>query len=162
MVKRISDYSREEYLDSLAGDVVHMNNTVDALYTAKVPKDLGSRVDYLYALRSVRVSLDRVSKKLVLAFEAEQSTVAELLKLAKLEAASGEGATFAIGREKYIGQIQDWEALFGHIVKKKLIALPQKRLSQEAFEETLDDKNRTSLPGVEVITKPSYSLNKRG
>lgn len=80
-----------------------------------------------------------------------------------LEAADAAGMThFRVGKlsiavsEQVVGNVDDWDQLYGYITENNAFHLLQRRLGNAAYKEILDSGE--TVPGVAPFTKRSINL----
>ena len=125
----------------------------------KLPKSMGACADLLYDLRQKRLDLD----KLAAAAKAEEQTlidhIIENLDKHSTGATGKHHSVRVVTKQKPI--VGDWEAFYAFVHKTKGYDMLQRRLSEGAVNERLQDpKLRKGVPGVELFNAVSVSLTK--
>jgi len=119
--------------------------------------DLGTKIDELYALRALRLDL----QKKVDACKAEEtvmrSNILDLLQEAGLAKASGLMATCGIKHTKE-PVVEDWDKVWDYITKTGSFELVQKRISAPAWRELLEAE--MLVPGTSAAMVTDLSLTK--
>ena len=94
----------------------------------KIPKTLGACADALYKVRQERLNLQKMVDAL-----SEQETALKdhiINTLPKSEASGVAGKTARVSVvTKEVPQVEDWDALYKHVVKTKHFELLQRRVS---------------------------------
>lgn len=133
---------------------------------AKIPRELGPRIDALYAMRQSAKAFKALIKEAELVaagLAAEEEALAREirteLKGLGLESGRGAHASFAPS-EQPIVIVDDWEALYEYIKANDAFEMLHRRTTTEAFVERWDAK--VKIPGVHRDSKLSFSLTKVG
>jgi hypothetical protein len=118
---------------------------------------LGSKVDALFALRESRRKLEAQAAKLK-----EKETVIEDYLIDHI---NKEDATGVVGKRakavvhtKTVATVEDWDALYKHILETKDFSFLNRAVGQAAVKERWES-NKT-VPGVVPFHKVSVSLTK--
>ncbi len=123
----------------------------------KIPKNLGAVADLLYKTRAARLAKDKEVEELK-----EQEAALKEYIIANLPKSEASGIAGKLARVSVVNKaeyrVSDWAALYKYIKKNDAFALLQRRLSNEAVDEVIEEKKK--LPGVESIDIPRVSLNK--
>lgn len=132
----------------------------------RLPKDVGGRIDALYAMREARKAFGRQLKEAeaVLAGLVEEETalarlIADELEKLGLDAGRGQTASFAPGASPLV-VVEDWDALYAYIKANDAFELLHRRTTVDAFEERWTAKEK--IPGVRREEKLTFSLTKVG
>ena len=122
------------------------------------PPTLGACADELFTLREEKSRL----AALVKAVEAKEAAVREKL-IAELPKSDQEGAigklAKAVIKTDEVPQVEDWQAFYAYVGKKKRFDLLQKRLSDAAIREVWEDGQK--VPGVGTFRVVKVSVTKR-
>lgn len=122
----------------------------------KYPKSMGACADLLYTLRTKRLDLDKLAAA---AKEQEQVLIEHIINTMPKDDAGGVGKTHMVRVVvKQKPQVKDWPAFYAYVKKTNGFDMLQKRLSEGAVQERLDDKKK--LPGVEMFNAVTVSLTK--
>lgn len=122
----------------------------------KYPKSMGACADLLYKLRSERLALDKEASA---AKEVEQALIEHIINTMPKDDAGGVGKTHMVRVvTKQKPQIKDWEVFYAYVSKNKAFELLQRRISDTAIQERLDDGKK--VPGVEMFNAVTVSLTK--
>lgn len=122
------------------------------------PKTLGACADELYRIRGDKAALAAQIK----ALETKERLVEEKF-IAELPKSDQEGAigrvAKAVIRTNDVPTVEDWQAFYGYVGKKKRFDLMQKRLSSTAIQEMWDAGEK--VPGVGTFRVVKVSVTKR-
>lgn len=123
----------------------------------KFPKALGACADLLFRLKAERLA----AQKRLEAMQRDESALKEHI-IAALPKSQASGVAGKVARvtvyNKEIPQVEDWEKLYAYVKKKGRFDLLQRRLSEKAVSDMLEDGEK--VPGVKVFKTPTVSLNK--
>jgi hypothetical protein len=122
-----------------------------------VPKTIGACADRLYAIKDeaskIKKQLDELDKER----KAIQEHVINELPKSNARGVTGKVANVRV-ITKEVPQVKDWDAFYGYVRKTKRTDLLQRRLSDGAVGELMDQG--VKVPGVESFTAVSISLTK--
>ncbi len=121
----------------------------------KLTGSLGSRIDELNALREKKRALEAQVAELEHEYRLIEEELLETLGKQGLEKASGSTATVSVSTS-VVADVQDWDALNAFIKKSGYFHLYQRRISEPAFRELLEQKG--AVPGISPFTKRKLSL----
>lgn len=122
----------------------------------KIPKSMGACADLLFKLKTERLAAQKVADNI----EADEKALKEHIinNLAK-------GDTGAVGKTHKvvvytdrIPQSEDWEAFYKYVSKTKSFDLLQRRLSEAAIKDRLE--NGQKIPGIKMMPIVKVSLTK--
>lgn len=119
--------------------------------------ELGSKIDALYALREMRLELDRKVKVLKEQEMVARGAVLEALQASGLQKASGHNATCGITLSM-IPVVNDWKEVFEFIKAHDRFDLVQKRISVLAWRATYEEGEL--IPGTDAVEDIDISLTK--
>jgi hypothetical protein len=122
-----------------------------------LPKSLGLCADELHRVREIRLALDKLAEGV----KARETELGEHLinSLSKSDDTGVAGLKFrAQVKMKDVPKAADWPAFHAYIAKTGSFDLLQKRLSDKAVTDRLDDG--VKLPGIEIMHVPSVSITK--
>lgn len=122
-----------------------------------MPKSLGLCADEYHRVKEIRLAMD----KLVEGVKARESEIQEHLinNLSKSDDTGVAGLKYrAQVSTKKIPKVNDWPAFHAFVAETGQFDLLQKRLSDKAVMDRLDDG--VALPGVETMKVPSISITK--
>jgi len=122
--------------------------------TAKAPS-LGAAIDQLWAAREEKRRLEAQAKKIEEQISAFQDALFERLDAEGLDKATGARASVSIS-EAVTADVQDWDAAWADISRKKLFHLVQRRLNDAAYRELLESGKK--LAGTLPFTKRKLNL----
>jgi hypothetical protein len=120
----------------------------------KYPKSMAACADLLYDMRQKRLDADKVAARLK---EDENALLEHIIQNLPKDSGGAVGKHHKV--ETYNATklvVKDWDALWGYVFKKKRPDLLQKRLSDTAVQELMDDGK--VVPGVEPFTIVKVSL----
>lgn len=123
----------------------------------KIPKTIGACADRLYELKGEMSKINKQLEELDKERKAIQEHVINELPKSSATGVSGKAANVKVVT-KDVPQVKDWDAFYGYIRKTKRTDLMQKRLSDAAVGELLDQG--VKVPGVQTFTAVSISLTK--
>lgn len=122
----------------------------------KYPKSMGACADMLYVMRSKRLAADKVAADLK---ATEQALIEHIINTMPKDDAGGVGKTHMVRVvTKQKPQVKDWPVFYAYVAKTKSFDMLQKRLSEQAVQDRLDDGKK--LPGVELFNAVTVSLTK--
>ena len=119
---------------------------------------LGSTVDQMWALREKKRELEASVKDLEGQISDLESTIMESMAEQGLDKMSGVLASVSITTNT-VAQVEDWDAFWAFIHKKKYGHLLQRRVSDPAYRELLDQG--VKVPGVSPFSKQRLNLRAR-
>ena len=122
------------------------------------PKTIGTTADRIYRLQQERLALS----KQVDALKAQQRELEQhfikLCRAQKTDTGRGKLATLSVQRVA-VARVEDWPALYAHIVKRKAFDLLERRVAKVAWRDRLE--NKETVPGVRSEYVDNVSINKR-
>lgn len=120
-------------------------------------RELARAVDKLYEIKHQRLAAQKEVDKLQ-KIETELSDM--LIKYLPVSDTSGIAGHVARAQivPSTVPQVEDWEAFYGYVRKKKNFGLLQRRVSIKAIEELWEDKQ--VVPGVVRFNIKKVSLTK--
>lgn len=122
--------------------------------TAPAPS-LGALIDQHWAAREEKRKLEAQVKEVEAKLAELDAQLLEHLDAAGLEKATGSKATVSITKS-VVADVQDWDAFWAFIAKKKYFHLVQRRVSDPAYRELLEAG--TAVPGVQPFPKRKLNL----
>ncbi len=120
-------------------------------------KKIGPLIDKLFLARADRLRQQKIIDDMKRKEEQVREEIMAILEADGLEGAKGRMATAAITRTT-VGNVTDWDALYKYIKKTGEFDLMQKRLTDTAYRERLE--NGVVVPGVEPFIVKNISLTK--
>jgi hypothetical protein len=126
-----------------------------AIKTKTRPPTTGTLIDQLWAVREEKRTAEKVVSDLSERITELEGKVMENLEANGLDKATGTKASVSVS-SSVAADVQDWEALWAFIVKKKFTHLIQKRVSDPAYRELLEAGMK--VPGVVPFTKRRVNL----
>lgn len=125
-----------------------------------LPTGAAERADILYDTRELRLSVERRLAKLKNLETELKDFFIETLPKSNSKGISGMKANVTI-KDKPIPQVQDWDKFYGFVKKHNAWELLQRRLSEEAVKERMDeDKKFASQAGVTIFNAKKASVTK--
>lgn len=125
--------------------------------TFKFPKRLGTCADKLYELRQKRLDAQKVVDALAAEESALKTHIINTLPKSDASGVAGKLARVTVV-SKDIPQVKDWKKFYAYVKRHSAFELMQRRLSNKAIEERLEDGKK--IPGVEIFHATTVSLNK--
>lgn len=122
------------------------------------PPSLGALIDQMWALRENKRELEASIKDLDGKIADIESSLMEQMGSQGVDKMSGALATVSISTNT-VAQVEDWEAFWTFIHKKKYGHLLQRRVSDPAYRELLEQG--VSVPGVSPFSKQRLNLRAR-
>lgn len=122
-----------------------------------LPKSLGLCADEFHRVKEIRLAMD----KIVEGVKARETEIQEHLiaNLSKSDDTGVAGLRYrAQVSTKKIPKVADWPSFHAYIAKSGAFDLLQKRLSDKAVMDRIDDG--VALPGVETMKVPTISITK--
>jgi len=116
---------------------------------------MGEMIDNLQELREKKRSLEAEVAKVQGEFDAIEEQLLELLETQKVDGSKGKKASVSITRSVH-ANIKDFDALCKYVKKTGYFHLFQRRLSDTAFRELLEQGK--TVPGLEPFTKTKLNL----
>lgn len=124
---------------------------------AKEPS-LGALVDQMWALREKKRELEASMKDLEGQIADKESLIMEQMASQGLDKMSGVLASVSVTTNT-VAQVEDWDAFWAFIHKKKYGHLVQRRVSDPAYRELLEQC--VAVPGVTPFSKRRLNLRAR-
>lgn len=119
---------------------------------------LGALVDQMWSLREQKRKLDASVKDLEGQIADKESLIMEQMAAQGLDKMSGAMASVSIITNT-VAQVEDWDEFLTFIYKKKYGHLLQRRVSDPAYRELLEQG--TKVPGVSPFSKQRLNLSTR-
>lgn len=129
--------------------------TTTAKRATKKPPTIGALIDQAWELREKKRALDAQIKIIETEAAALESTVMERLQEEGLDSAKGTRASISLSTST-VANVEDWDALFAFIKKGNHFHLLQRRVSDPAFREFLEQGR--VVPGAQPFTKTKALL----
>lgn len=121
------------------------------------PKSMAACADLLYVKRSARLTADKIAAELK---EQEQALIEYIIDHLPKDSGGAVGKTHkVIVITKIKQQVKDWDKFWAYVAKNKRFDLVQRRITETAVQELIDDKKK--VPGVEPFTAVTVSLTKK-
>jgi len=128
--------------------------TTKAAVKAKAPST-GALIDQFWAAREEKRRLETQVKEVEATLKSLEEQLTEHLDAEGLEKATGSKATVSIS-SAVVADVQDWDAFWPYIARNKFWHLVQRRVSDPAYRELLDQGKK--VPGVLPFTKRKLNL----
>jgi len=125
--------------------------------TAK-PPSLGALIDQMWGLRDKKRELEASIKDLDGQIANIESSLMEQMAEQGVDKMSGVLATVSISTNT-VAQVEDWDAFLAYVYKKKYGHLLQRRVSDPAYRELLEQGQK--IPGVTPFSKQRLNLRAR-
>jgi hypothetical protein len=119
------------------------------------PPSTGSLIDQHWAAREEKRRLEEQVKAVEKTIAELDTQLLERMDAEGLEKATGTKATASISKS-VVADVQDWDAFWAFIAKKKFFHLVQRRVSDPAYRELLEAG--TAVPGVQPFPKRKLNL----
>lgn len=122
-----------------------------------MPDKKGALLKKLIAARNNIRTADEVVKKHK---EVYDNLALQMLALLKEDGVSSTGndvASCSI-RKTTVAQVTDWEKFYRYVSRNKAFFLLQRRVSDAAYRETLEERRGRDIPGTEPFTKIGLNL----
>lgn len=116
---------------------------------------IGAKIDTLYALREKKRKHDEAIKELEREMSALQQELITQLQAENITSGKGKKASVSI-TESMVPQVEDWDAFYEFIRKKKWFHLLERRPSVSGCRELFEKDGR--IPGVLPFTKVTLNL----
>ena len=123
----------------------------------KIPEKLGACADLYYKTQQERYALQHKVEELKALETALGEKIIRELPKSEATGVAGRKARATV-KKKEVPQVEDWPALYTHIMKTKSFDLLQKRVAEKAIEERWT--NGKKVPGVTKFTKVTVSITK--
>lgn len=128
---------------------------INAKVAQRLTGSVGSTIDLMHALREEKRAADAVVKTIEEKIAAQEEVLYKLMDAQGLKKAGGSKATASID-SAVVASVDDWDAFWAWVVKKKYFHLIQKRVSNLGYRELLE--KGVKVPGVQPFTKRKLTL----
>lgn len=119
---------------------------------------LGALIDQMWALREKKRTLEASIKDIDGSLADIESSLMEQMQEQGVDKMSGVMATVSISTNT-VAQVENWDEFLSFIYKKKYGHLLQRRVSDPAYRELLEQG--TKVPGVSPFSKARLNLRAR-
>lgn len=109
------------------------------------------------ARNNIRVA-DEVVKKHKEEYDRLAQQMIELMQEDGITMTGDKEVATASIRKTVVAQVTDWEKFYRYISRNKAYFLLQKRVSDVAYREILEDRRNKNIPGTEPFTKIGLNL----
>ena len=116
---------------------------------------VGALIDQIWAAREEKRRLESQVKEVETTIAALQEQIMERLEAEGLDKASGSKATVSISANT-VANVEDWDSFWSYIIKNKYTHLLQRRVSDPAYRELLEQGKR--VPGVQPFVKRTLNV----
>lgn len=124
-----------------------------------LPLGAAERADLLYNTRELRLSVQRRLEKLETLENELKEYFVNTLPKSNSKGISGMTANVTI-KPKPIPQVADWDKFYSYVRKNNAFELLQRRLSEDAVKERLEEAGKRGLPGVVIFNAQKVSCVK--
>lgn len=114
------------------------------------PASLGAVIDQIWAAREEKRRLEAEVGEIEAKISELEQQLIERLDAEGLDRATGSKATVSVSTNT-VANVTDWDALWQFILKNKYTHLLQRRVSDPAYRELLEQGKK--VPGVEPFLK---------
>lgn len=123
----------------------------------KLPKSLPAAVDLYYQLREKRLEMDKAAAEVKKQESYVREHLIQTVPKSNMTGLAGKLCRVTVvTKEKF--KVGDWQKFYAYLVKTKRFDLMQKRISDTAVAEMVD--NGVKIPGVEKESYVDLSVNK--
>lgn len=126
-----------------------------AKVTHRIKGNIGTTIDDLWALREKKRLAEETVKDIEIQIAAATEVLFDTLDQQGLDKATGSKASVSISTA-VSAQVEDWDALNAYVKKTGHFHLYQKRLSDVAYRELLEQGKK--VPGVQPFSKRKLNL----
>ncbi len=122
--------------------------------TAPAPT-MGALIDSIWASREEKRRLEIQVKEVEAAIAELQIQLMERMEAEGTDKAQGSKASVTISKN-VVANVEDWDAFWAYVIKKKYTHLLQRRVSDPVYRELLEAGQ--NVPGVEPFTKRALTV----
>lgn len=145
-----------------ASSMEDLKSTLKELGFKAAPKTMAGVADLLYETMQERFAIQKQVEVKTKVESALKEYIINNLPKSEASGIAGKKARVSLGK-KIVAQVEDWDALYGHIVKsyKKtpgVFSLLQRRVGDAAVKEIWDAGKK--VPGVGIFEAVVVSVNK--
>ena len=124
---------------------------------AETKPNLGALIDKLFEIREQIRALNAQADKLSEAkISVELNLLAEMKKQG-IEQSRGARASATVSKS-IVPQAEDWDKIYGFVMKYKMPYLFEKRIGVKTYQELLATRNNKPIPGIKSFEKQTISL----
>lgn len=116
---------------------------------------MGTLIDSIWASREEKRRLEVQVKEAETTIAELQTQLMERMEAEGTDKAQGSKASVSISKN-VVADVQDWDAFWAYVIKKKYTHLLQRRVSDPAYRELLEAGQ--NVPGVEPFTKRALNV----
>ena len=116
---------------------------------------MGALIDSIWASREEKRRLETQVKETEATIAELQTQLMERMEAEGTDKAQGSKASVTISKN-VVANVEDWDAFWAYVIKKKYTHLLQRRVSDPAYRELLDLGMK--VPGVEPFTKRALNV----
>ena len=118
---------------------------------------LGGLVDEMWAKREAKRQLDDQAKVIETQLNELQDQLLERMQAEGIDKATGQHASVGVSTT-VVANIKDWDDLCAYVKKTGHFHLFQRRISDPAFRELLEQPRSKGVPGLEPFSKTKLNL----
>lgn len=119
------------------------------------PATMGSLIDRIWASREEKRRLEEQAKEVSAQIAALEEELVERMNAEGTDKAQGTKASVSI-TSSVVADVQDWDAFWTYIARNKFWHLVQRRVSDPAYRELLEQGKKVS--GVQPFTKRKLNV----
>lgn len=119
------------------------------------PVTMGSLIDRIWASREEKRRLEEQAKEVSAQIAALEEELVERMNAEGTDKAQGTKASVSI-TSSVVADVQDWDAFWTYIARNKFWHLVQRRVSDPAYRELLEQGKKVS--GVQPFTKRKLNV----
>lgn len=128
---------------------------------ALVPSPLGQLIDDMFVIREKKREIETEIAKLEAEYKEIEERLLERMEKEGTSAARGKKASASVSMST-VGSVTDWSAVEQYIKKTGHFQLFQRRLSDGAYREILEDLTKrgkpVAIPGIDSFTKKRVNV----
>lgn len=119
------------------------------------PATMGSLIDRIWASREEKRRLEEQAKEVSAQIAALEEELVERMNAEGTDKAQGTKASVSI-TSSVVADVQDWDKFWAYVSKNKFWHLVQRRVSDPAYRELLEQGKKVS--GVQPFTKRKLNV----
>lgn len=119
--------------------------------------NIGKEIDKLVAKRENMRALQKEIDIIKVDFDTDSFTIMEEMENQGITKATGLLGTISL-KETLVAHVLDWDKVYNYILRNKAFHLMQKRISDGAFRELLDNRKGKNIPGIDKFNKKGINL----
>jgi len=118
---------------------------------------IGEEIDRLFDIRERIRALEAQVKDERSIYDALETQLMERMETEGMSKATGKRASVGVS-ESVVANVEDWDELYRYIGRNKAFHLLQRRTSDAAYRELMEQRKNKPLPGVSSFTKRKLNL----